>query len=354
MRSRNYLAASNICSVLCLLVISLFSIKAYSVDQEICTPSNGFIPRIDLNVNITVQPAGSQGSVNYTSSIPVATPGPITCPHYTPTDYSVFSSYNGAIGPDQLPIPIGDDGFSVKLLVGTSPGYVTGTNRWGLEGNTPVIPSNIYPSVIFQSPSNKQPTHDIVLKAVFVGYIIVTGKTLDEAYVPSDTSGLTAVYLSGTIHIPPYCIFTLGDEDNTVTMYPIFASEFAGVSPGEPVGKAKTVPGKGQCSGGTSGGVGDVVHIRLIARRPVDGGSVIGIDQYDEIGIQVRDREGKILPVNGVEADQVTTYSTFDGESRVGAFDFPLQFQLVSRTGTAPELYTQSYNAFLTLYMLMD
>lgn len=208
--------------------------------------------------------------------------------------------------------------------------------------------------MIFQSPSNKQPTHDIVLDAVFIGYIIVTGKDLDEAYVPSDTSGLTAVYLSGTIHIPPYCIFTLGDEDNTVTMNPIFASEFAGVSPGEPVGKAVTVPGKGQCSGGTSGGVGDVVHIRLIASHPVDGGSVIGIDQYDEVGIQVRDSEGKILPVNGVESDQVTTYSTFVGESLVGAFDFPLQFQLVSRTGTAPELYTQSYNALLTLYMLMD
>lgn len=354
MRSSNYSAASNLCSILCLLVVSLFSVKAYSIDPEICTPSNGFVPRIDLNVNITAKPSGSSQSVSYTSSIPVAMTGPITCPNYTPKDYSVFSMYQGEIGPNQPYVPIGDNGFHVKLGVGTSPGYVSGASRWGIEGNTPVIPSNIYPGVIIQSPGNKQPTQDIVLDAQFVGYIAVTGYDLDNAYVPSDTSGLTAVYLSGTIHIPPYCDFTLGDEENTVTMNPIFASEFAGVSPGEPVGKAVTVPGKGICSGGTSGGIGDLVHIRLLASRPLDGGSVIGVNEYSEIGIQVRDSQGQILQVNGMEVGTETTKSITMGDSRYGTFDFPLQFQLISRTGTAPKLYTQSYTAFLTLYMLMD
>lgn len=354
MRSRNYSAASNICSVLCLLVISLFSVKAYSIDPEICTPSNGFIPRIDLNVNITAKPSGSSQAVSYTSSIPVATAGPITCQNYTPKAYSVFSSYMGEIGPDQQYISIGDNGFGAKLTVGTSPGYVSGTNHWGIDGNTPVIPSTIYPSVIIQAPGNKQPTTDIVLKAKFIGYIAVTGLNLDNAQVPSDTNGLTAVYLSGIIHIPPYCEFVLGDQNNSVTMNPVFASEFAGVSPGEPVGKPVMVPGKGECSGGTTGGVGDLVHISLVANRPVDGGRVVAVDEYDEFGIQVMDRDGKILPVNGVISDQITTHPSFDGESLVGAFDYPLQFQLVSRTGTAPELYEQSYHALLTLFLVMD
>lgn len=354
MRSSNYSAASNLCRVLCLLVVSLFSVKAYSVDQEICTPSNGFVPRIDLNVNITAKPSGSGTTVSYTSSIPVATAGPITCAHYTPKQYSVFSMYEGQIGPLQASAPIGNDGYTAKLQIGTSPGYVSGASRWGIDGDTPSIPSTIYPGVIITASSIRQPTHDIELNDVFIGYIAVTGMDLDTAHVPSDTSGLTEVHLYGKIHIPPYCEFTLGDQNNTVTMAPVFASEFAGVSPGEPVGKAVTVPGKGVCTGGTSGGAGDLVHIRLLASRPVDGGYVAAVNEYDEIGIQVKDSEGKLLPLMGLEAGSVTTDSVILGNDHYGTFDYPLQFQLVSRTGTAPSLYTQSYHALLTLYMLMD
>lgn len=358
MRSRNYLLTLPMPGTLLLLFLSLFSHMAHSADPLICIPSNGYVPAIHMTVNVTVAPTGSLLLPSYTSSIPVAQPGPITCPSYTPEVWSVIASNNGITGGTSTggQVFVGRQGFALILGVGKTPGYVAngGGAAWGYEGNTPSIPYNIYPSINFSSPTTKLDNpEDIVLNEVFVGYVQVSGKSIDDSYVPSDTTGLTAVYVSGIIHVPPYCELTLNNGNTNVTMPDHFAADFAAVGPGEPVGDPVRVPGKGVCTGGANAGDGDLVHISFMPSFPVST-YIAGISpMLPDVGIVILDDSGNRLPVDGTEALSKTTRSTVIGEFRKGVFDLNFGVQLVSRTGKAPTMMGP-YSAAMTVVMSMD
>ncbi|MFU2315131.1 hypothetical protein [Rahnella sp. PCH160] len=133
-----------------------------------------------------------------------------------------------------------------------------------------------------------------------------------------------------------------------------FASDFSDVSAGATVGTPMFVPGKVTCQGGSSGGEGDLVHISIIPGIPGDGQYIAGIQDLPEVGIKVLDGAGTPLLVNGTEAVTMTTHRSSGMGIVTGTFDFPLQLQLVSRTGTAPANAKKDYFSFLTIQMSMD
>lgn len=340
--------------MLLLVVISFFSHMAYSIDSRICQPT-GFANRIYINANITITPAGYGRGISYTDSTPVAQAGPVTCQGYTPTAYSVLSmSPSGGRSPSESAYVDLSQGFSVLLTVGTTPGMSNSTNASAISGNSDNIPSNIYPSLAFFPTGDPIATHDLDLHNYLVGYIATEGQPSSGMFVPSDKTGLTGIYLSGHIHIPPYCTYMSDQPFLTIPMGTYFASDFAAAGVGGKVGQPQRIAGHGECKGGSTNGDGDLVHISVGSFTPGDGNDTLGIAGQPDIGIQVFDDQGNRLQVNGgITSGSAYTTKTLKGDTYVGAFDFPLNFQLVSRTGKAPS-HTGTFTEYITIDLFMD
>lgn len=233
---RSNVLSNNTLKMLLLFFISFFSHIAHSADPVLCEPTGG-MRRIYINANITITPAGLGAGIVYTDSTPVAQAGPITCPGSTPTVYSVFS-----MGPDLSMFPNNgayvdmSQGFKGLLGVGNTPGMSNSGRTGGLvtamSGNTANIPSNIYPSIVFYPTGSPAETHDLDLHNYFIGYIGTEGVVKMDIVTPSDKTGLTGVYLSGHIHIPPYCTYMSDQPSISIPMGTYFASDFAAVGVG--------------------------------------------------------------------------------------------------------------------------
>ncbi|WP_279205978.1 fimbrial protein [Obesumbacterium proteus] len=344
-------------SFLLLLTAGLFSSFAHSTDPRICTPANGVIPEVHLHVAMQALPAGSAGGNAYYDPTPVITPGLITCSTYTPQVGSVYSFDLGgsAADSDSSNIPIGNgQGFRMRIELGTTPGYTFGVGtRWGISESQPNLTGTYYPGVIIFSGPVGVGLRDITITDQLVGYIGVTGQKLDSTLQVSDTENLTAVYVSGYIAVPPSCNYY--PDKNIVTMPDHFASDFSAVSAGSPVGTPTRMGGKVECSGGSTakGGV-DLVHMSFMPYVPGDGQYIAGIQGMPEVGIKILDDAGNPLLLNGADAISMTTVADeVSPNEYIGGFDFPLQFQLVSRTGTAPTKFGH-YNAMFILNMSID
>lgn len=340
--------------ILILAVVSFFSHMAYSIDAGVCQPT-GFMNRIYVNANITITPAGYGQSVTYTDSTPVAQAGPITCQsNYTPTGYTVLtmSPSGGRFPAADASMDLGH-GFSVVLTPGSTPGMSSNVNRASISGNTANIPSNIYPSFSFYPSGSPAAVQDIILHNYFVGYIATEGVPESDMFVPSDKTGLTAVYLSGHLHVPPYCTYMSDQPSLTIPMGTYFASDFAAAGVGGKVGQPQRIAGSGECKGGSSSGEGDLVHISVGSFTPGDGNDTLGIAGQPDIGVQVFDDQGNRLQVNGPYSGQAYTSRSLKGDVYVGKFDFPLNFQLVSRTGKVPS-HTGTFTEYVTIDLFMD
>lgn len=334
--------------LLALLVLGAFSHMAYSADPILCTPTNGVIPEIHINANFTSSPAGARAGVGYTFGTPVIAPGPITCPNYTPTQYTVMASLPDGTSGINANLPLEVEGFMISLLIGKTPGYVTSGFLWAFTGNTPNIESAYYPSVIVYPAPHIMQTHDVVLNDFFLGYIELTGVSQNDTYVPTDKTNMTAVYYSGTIHIPPYCQYAV--NQGTVNMGTYFAADFANAGAGGLIGSPVHIKGEGTCAGGSTAGDGDIVHLSMRA-------SYMGASRYialalgsQDIGVQITDDQGNILPVDGTEFATVATHSTTDF---TGEFTYPLNVQLISPTGKLPT-YHGACNIVVTVNLMMD
>lgn len=358
MRSAYYIFNHSCSKLLALLIISLFSSMAYSADPVTCVPSNGFMPaRIDIYQDFTVTPAGANQGQGYTLPNILIPSGPITCASYTPYNYTIEASApDGSAGPtDGSKLDIGQ-GFHIQLEVGTTPGYTLGQLTWSVSGNTPIIPVNYYPGVVVFPAPNIANTSDITLNNFLIGYIEVTGRGLVDTYVPYDKGNMTAVYYSGKIHIPPFCTFELTENSTSnesismVTMPSYFATDFSAAGAGGPVGTPLTVGGTGSCRGGSGDGNNDTVHISFISGMP-KGRSIAGTS-VPEIGFQLIDNSGQVLPVDGSEVGTAVTHRIIKGETVYGAFDYPLKIQLVSVTGKAPS--ATQYSGQLQVVLSMD
>lgn len=330
--------------------IGLFSHMAYSANPNICTPT-GYVPTITINANLTVTPAGSSFGTGYIDSQPVALPGPITCASYTPsTAYVEAMGPTGQVVPTEAAYtPLGTYGFSALLTLGTTPGLASSglPTLLSYDGNIPV---NIYPAIFVYPPANVMTTQDFDVEHQLIGYIQVSGEK-ENFFSGSDTTGLTAVYFTGHIHIPPYC--TYSPSESTIIMDTVFSSDFTAAGAGGAVGSPRHVAGTGKCSGGSTHGDGDLVHLSLTAGIPGNGSDIAGVSDMPDVGIKVYDNTGRVLPVDGSVFDTVATTESMSGGSYWGNFDYPLTFQLVSITGKAPPP-TQSYFTFLTFGMTMD
>ena len=339
--------------MLIFIVVSFFSHMAYSADPIVCQPT-GFVNRIYINANITITPQGYGAGITYTGSTPAAQAGPITCPTGTPDNYSIFSA-----GPSGAQYPSSDasadlsQGFVVLLGVGYVPGMSAGSGTTILNGSSAKIPKNIYPSFTFYPDGKPGDAHDLDLHNYFIGYIGTEGVVPNNVQVPSDKTGLTGVYLSGHIHIPPYCTYMADQSVITVPMGTYFASDFAAAGVGGKVGPMQRIAGNGECTGGSSHGDGDLVHISVGSLTPGDGNDTLGVVDQPDIGIQVFDDQGNKLQVNGPYSGSAYTTKTLKGEDYVGAFNFPLNFQLVSRTGKAPS-NTGTFIGYVTINLSMD
>jgi len=349
---RSNVLSNNTFKMLLLFIISFFSHMAHSASSTVCEPTGG-VRRIYINANITISPAGSVTGMSYTSSTPVAQPGPVTCPAYTPTGYTVMSmAPNGSRFPDTSAAVDLSQGFSALLTVSTSPGISSSAPASNISGNTPNIPNNIYPSVYFYANPDIINTHDLDLHNYFIGYIMVTGyPSVQGTVVPSDKTGLTEVYLSGHIHIPPYCSYT--PSESMVMMPAVFAADFTAAGAGGKVGEAKSITGSGLCAGGEQSGA-DTVHISISSPGVEVDNYTLGVAGQPDIGIQVFKPDGTPLQVNGPIADTVPTNPTWQGENLYGHFDYPLTFQMVSVTGKAPPSNVGGYMAYVLVTLNMD
>lgn len=340
-----------------LFIISSYSHIAYSADPGICSPSNGMVPELHIQMNMTTPPVGDPTTQGYTYPVVVAAPGPIKCQPTdpAPTAYTVFAENNGYLSRDGGAMFTLDDpnhqGFRMKLAVGTVPGFTT-LNRWAVTSdNSAVISQPVYAAVMVFPPSNNPNPHDITLNNVFLGYVAVSELDTSNVTVPASTDGLTAVYVSGTLHIPPTCKLQLDKPE--VIMPDHFAADFTAAGAGGILDDAPTRLGiQGICSGGGGSGDGDIVRISISSLYPGDGQNIIGILNTPEIGLIVRDGQGNILPVNYSEVAQVPTTQIIVGERQEGYFEYPISFQLVSRTGTAPK--PKNYNAQISVILSME
>lgn len=361
MRSAYYIF-NHLCSkLLTLLIISLFSSMAYSADPLTCVPtSSGLMPaRIDIYQDFTVTPAGSNTGQGYIAPNIVVPSGPITCASYTPTDYTIIASApDGSFGTSDPRVleDIGQ-GFKIALLIDSRPGYSISQLTWSVTGGTPNVPVNYYPGFIVYPPANIANTSDIKLNNFFLGYIELTGRSLADSYVPSDKGNMTAIYFTGTIHVPPFCTFELTEnstvyssDSSMVTMPSYFAADFAAAGAGGLVGTPLTLGGTGNCQGGTGSGNGDTVHISFISG--LQKGRYIAGTTVPEIGFQLFDDSGQVLPLDGSEAATATTHSIIKGETVYGAFDYPLKIQLVSVNGKAPTI--MQYSGIVNIILSMD
>lgn len=348
---RSNVLSNNTLKMLLLFVISFFSHMAHSADPIVCEPTGG-VRRIYINANITITPAGAVGGMGYTAATPVAQPGPITCPAYTPTAYTLI-----AMGPDGSISPSGSayvdisQGFSALLSLNTAPGISQQSATTSISGSTPNIPSNIYPSVYFYANPNVINTHDVDLHNYFIGYIMTTGYSRDSIHIPSDKSGLTEVYVSGHIHIPPYCSYT--PSESMIMMPTVFAADFANAGAGGKVGGTKSITGSGLCAGGSQSGE-DTVHISISSPGAEIDNYTLGVFGQPDIGIQVFKPDGTPLQVNGPVADTVPTNPTWQGENLYGHFDYPLTFQMISVTGKAPPSNVGGHMAYVLITLSMD
>ena len=340
-----------------LFIISLYSHIAYSADPGICSPSNGMVPELHIQMNMTTPPVGDPTPQGYTYPVVVAAPGPIKCQPTDPepTSYTVFSENNGYLTRDNGATITLDDpyhqGFRMKLAVGTVPGF-TSLNRWAVtDKNSSAISQPVYAAVMVFPPSNNPDPHDIMLNNVFLGYVAVSEINTSDVTVPTSTDGITAVYISGKLHIPPTCKLQLDKPE--VIMPDHFAADFTAAGAGGILDDAPTRLGiQGLCSGGGGSGDGDIVRISISSLYPGDGQNIIGIQNTPEIGLIVRDGQGNILPVNYSEVAQVPTTQMTVGERHEGYFEYPISFQLVSRTGTAPK--PKNYNAQISVILSME
>ncbi|WP_367299506.1 hypothetical protein [Hafnia alvei] len=340
-----------------LFVISSYSHMAYSADPGICAPSNGMVPELHIQMNMTTPPVGVTTTQGYSYPVVAAMPGPIKC---QPTDpapkiSTVYSFNNGYLGRDAgANITIDDpyhQGYRMRLQLGTVPGFTT-FNRWAIPNTSaPTITEAVYAAVMVFPPSTNLNPHDIILNHVFLGYYAVSELSTSDIGIPESTDGLTAVYVSGKLHIPPKCQLQLDKPE--VIMPDHFAADFTAAGAGGILDDAPTRLGiQGLCSGGGGSGDGDLVHISISSLYSGDGQNIIGIQNTPEIGLIVRDGQGNILPVNSSEVAQVPTTQMTVGERHEGYFEYPLSFQLVSRTGTAPK--PKNYNAQISVILSME
>lgn len=355
MRSQFLSWQSHQLKILLVFIMGFFSHTAYSADPIVCAPT-GYRPEIHINQNITVSPAGYSRGTGYAAPTPVAQPGPVTCASYTPTAFSVMTfSPSFAVSPSvNASVDIGNN-FKALVTINTSTG-LRGTDGGYtyLDGNTPYITQNYYPEVYIYSPSQKGSVADFYVNDTLIGYIETTGKKIDDSYISTDTSGLTAVYYSGMIHVPPYCEFSLNNP--TVIMPTVFASDFVAAGAGGKVGPMSSLLQEDiTCTGGSTAG-DDLVHISVSSGNasPIDSPDVIGTNGGDtDIGIQVFDGDGNQLKVNGPVAATVNTHPVIIGTSYYGNFKYGLQFQLVSMTGNAPKNVSTYFSA-INVNLSMD
>lgn len=358
MRSQFLSWQSHQLKILLVFIIGFFSHTAYSADSIVCTPT-GYRQEIHINQNITVSPAGYSSGSGYADPTPFAQPGPVTCASYTPTGFSVialspvfslFPSLNASVN-------IGNN-FLALLRVSTSSGLL-GTNGGNTyqEGTTPNITQNYYPEIFIYSPSQKGSVPDFYVNDMLIGYIETTGKRYSDSYLSNDASGLTAVYFSGIIHVPPYCEFSVNNP--TVIMPTVFASDFVAAGAGGKVGPMSSLLQEEiTCTGGSTAG-DDLVHISISSGNssPVDSPDVIGIigpsGHNTDVGIQVFDGDGNQLKVNGPVSATVNTHPVIIGTSYYGTFKYGLQFQLVSMTGNAPK-NVSTYYSVINVQLSMD
>lgn len=331
---------------------------AYSADPGICAPSTGMmVPELHIQMNMTTPPVGDTTVQGYTYPVVVAAQGPIKCQPTdpAPTGATVFAEHNGYLSNVPEATFTLDDpnhqGFRMKLAVGTVPGFTT-LNRWAVPNtSSPVISQPVYAAVMLFPPSSNPNPHDITLNNVFLGYIGVSEIDTTNLTAPTSPDGLTAVYVSGTLHIPPTCKLQLDKPE--VIMPDHFAADFTAAGAGGILDDAPTRLGiQGVCSGGGGSGDGDIVRISISSLYPGDGQNIIGIQNTPEIGLIVRDGQGNILPVNYSEVAQVPTTQIIVGERQEGYFEYPISFQLVSRTGTAPK--PKNYNAQISVILSME
>lgn len=357
MRSAYNLFTHSTSRLFALLFIGVFSHMAYSADTILCSPSNGLVPAVHIHQNFTATPAGSISGIGYAFPSPIIATGPITCATYTPNQYTAMaSSPTGGTGTDGVKTPL-QYGFSIGLNVSTTPGYSSQLS-WSINGKTANVPSPIYAQAVVFPPSSIINTTDIVINdEMLIGYIELTGLPLSSSYVPTDKTNMTAVYYSGTIHIPPYCYFYVGNNSDGVnsyyTMPPHFASDFSTVSAGSPVGEAVSIGGHGSCQGGSNAGDGDLVHISLEPLYKTVNPYIAGTTD-SEIGFQVLDDSGTVLRLDNTIVATRTTQRSSLGETYVGTFDYPLKVQLISIHGKAPQRGHQSYSGALILRFSMD
>lgn len=338
-----------------LFILSSYSHVAYSADPGVCSPSNGTIPELHIDINMTAPPLGVTNGQGYAYPIAVAASGAIKC---QPTDpapkmYSVYTEFNGHVSdPSLTSVDIGE-GYKFNLTVGKTPGFNT-INIWGTGGNSPVIPSPIYAAVLLYPPATTRPgIQDIVIKdEIDIGYIVVSEKNITTVKTgTSSTDGLTHVFVKGVVHIPPTCNLT--PNPLAVEMPTLFAADFAAAGVGGPVGTPTRLEVQGVCTGGGHEGVADLVHISLYSNFAGDNANMIGVQGVPEIGLTVSDNEGKLLPVNGAVAGTVLTKQEIVGDQKMGKFSYPMSFQLISRTGTAPKP-TAGYHATVTMSLSID
>lgn len=285
-----------------IIIFSSYSHMVYSASPGVCSPSNGTIPEIHINVNITAPPIGVTTAVGYTYPLVVAAPGPIKCQPTdpAPTTYSVYAENNGVLAPyPSSNVDIGE-GYSFRLQVGLIPGFGT-ISQWGVGlGNSPVIPQPIYAAVMLNPAANPRPDiQDIVIKdEIDLGYMVVSETYLDDiTSATSSNDGLTHVFLKGIVHIPPKC--TLTPELLAVEMPTVFASDFAAAGVGGTVGTPSRLELAGVCSGGGHEGVADLIKLTFYSMTPGDNANMIGVPGVPEIGLTVSNSDGNLLPVDG-------------------------------------------------------
>lgn len=355
MLSRSSILKNNFIGAVALLIVGLFSNLAHSADSDVCMPSNGVPPRINIYFDVTIIPSGGSAANTYVDSQPAAAAGPITC-SYEHNQYSVYSLNTAGAANNSAIVPFIDigSGFTIGLQVATTPGYIIGgMTRWAIHGSSPDIDTTVYPAVRISSGHASAGIHDITVSSQPIGYIATTGQKLDSYFSASNFEKMTAVYASGVIRFPPKC--TYDPEISSVTMPTHFASDFSAVSAGTPLDTPIRVAGKVTCIGGnTSFDGSDLVHISLIPGTQGDGNYIAGIPNVPEVGIRVLDNAGNPLLVNGTEAIAMQTNpNEISPDQFNGTFDFPLQFQLVSRTGTAPTKFGD-YQTTLVISMRVD
>ncbi|MFU2315128.1 hypothetical protein [Rahnella sp. PCH160] len=193
-----------------LLIVILFSHFAHSANTLLCSPSNGTIPSIHIQADIYAPPAGSLSGMYYFDSTPAMMPGPISCPTYTPTGYTAYAvNANGVVGWGVYTVKL-DYGFQLAMAIGTTPGLKGNeTGNWFFSGNTVNIPQVYYPGFIIFPPPDIANTQDLEINNLLIGYMATAGEQGLPTGYSNYTDEMTAVYLSGRVHFPPYCRYCI-------------------------------------------------------------------------------------------------------------------------------------------------